>query len=61
MLNLIFLKESHVIENLNQKNCFKTVQKLAKRELGERWDHKRAICASDEIKPTKHTKFEYRI
>ena len=22
--------------NLNQKNCFKTVQKLAKRELGER-------------------------
>ena len=36
MLNLIFLKESHVIENFNQKNCFKTVQKLAKRESGER-------------------------
>ena len=54
MLNFIFLKESQVIENLNQKKCFKTVQKLAKRELGERWAHKRAICLSDEIKPTNH-------
>ena len=35
VLNFIFLKESHVIENLDQKNCFKTVQKLAKRESGE--------------------------
>ena len=32
VLNFIFSKESHVIENLNEKNCFKTVQKLAKRE-----------------------------
>ena len=46
MLNFIFLRESPVIENLDKKYSFKAVQKLAKRESGERWAHKRAICAS---------------
>ena len=35
MLNFNFTKESHVIEKSDQKYCFKTVQKLAKRESGE--------------------------
>ena len=35
MLNFNFTKESHVIEKHDQKYCFKTVQKLAKRESGE--------------------------
>ena len=35
MLNFNFTKESNVIEKPDQKYCFKTVQKLAKCELGE--------------------------
>ena len=35
MLNFNFTKESHVIEKPDQKYCFKTVQKLTKRESGE--------------------------
>ena len=46
MLNFIFWRESPVIENLDKKYSFKAVQKLSKRESGERWPHKRMICAS---------------